>query len=110
MASLETTQRRPVPPLQLAASLNAPVLSISGGADRNPSPADVRMAAAAMERLGKSFEYHIWDGDPPAGHAFFDADLPDRHNAAAVEWAWPIKLDFLRRNLQGAPAGTAAGT
>lgn len=109
LSSLDTTPRRPVPPLQLAASLKAPVLSISGAADRNPSPADVRVAAATMEKLGKSFEYHIWDGDPPAGHAFFDADLPDRHNAAAVEWAWPIKLDFLRRNLKEASVTASAG-
>ena len=84
------------------------MLSISGGADQRPSPADIKVAAATMEKLGKSFEYHIWEGDPPAGHAFFDADIPDRHNAAAVEWAWPIKLDFLRRHLKEATPATSA--
>ncbi len=109
LASLETTSGRPVPPLQLAENLEAAVLSISGDADRNPSPADIKVAAATFEKLGKPFEYHIWDGDPPAGHAFFDADIPDFHNPAAVEWAWPIKLDFLKRHLRDAPVASAAG-
>ena len=108
IASLDTTPAHPVPILRLLESLNCPVLSISGGADQRPSPADIKVAAATMEKLGKSFEYHIWEGDPPAGHAFFDADIPDRHNAAAVEWAWPIKLDFLRRNLKETTVATSA--
>lgn len=102
LSSMETTPARPVPPMLLAQGLKGPVLSVSGAADQRPSPAEVKVNAAIMEKLGKSFEYHIWDGDPPAGHAFFDADIADRHNAAAVEWAWPIKLDFLKRNLKEA--------
>ena len=109
MGSTDTSLNRPVPVLQLAANLKAPVLSISGAADGNPSPADVKVAAATMEKLGKTFEYHIWEGDPPAGHAFFDADIPDFHNQAAVDWAWPIKLDFLRRNLKEANVAAPAG-
>jgi carboxymethylenebutenolidase len=109
LASMETTSGRPTPPLQLAAALQAPVLSISGGADQNPSPADIKVAAATFERMSKPFEHHIWEGDPPAGHAFFDADIPDFSNPKAVEWAWPIMLDFLKRTLQNAPVTSASG-
>lgn len=108
LASLETSLGRPAPVLQLAAALQAPVLSISGAADQNPSPADIKVAAATFEKLGKPFEYHIWEADPPAGHAFFDADIPDFSNPAAVEWAWPIALDFLKRSLEEAPATSGA--
>ncbi len=100
------TQAKPVPPTELMASINGPVLMLSGSADKNPSPADVRAAAALMERMNKSFEHHLYEGDPPAGHAFFDEDLP-MGNHGAVEWAWPLKLDFFRRNLKvTAPAAT----
>jgi carboxymethylenebutenolidase len=94
----------PVPPFEFAATVQADVLCLSGSADRNPSPADVKEMASAMRAAGKPFESHIYDGEPPCGHAFFERDLPF-YNEAAVRWAWPIKLDFLRRTLQ-APRGS----
>jgi carboxymethylenebutenolidase len=100
LVTAEVTPRRPVRPLDLAENIQGPVLLISGNGDRNPSPADVKIAAATMEKLGKSFEHHIYQGDPPAGHAFFDADIPQLSHPAAAAWGWPIKLDFLKRHLQ----------
>ena len=100
----EVSPGRPVPPLHLAGNIQAPMLSISGNGDNNPAPADIKIIAATMEKLGKSFEHHIWEGDPPAGHAFFAEDLPERYNEAAAQWGWPIKLDFLKKHLQERPS------
>ena len=94
------TPEYPVPPLALANRLPCPVLLLSGSADANPSPADVQVIAAVLDKEGVEFEYHIWDGDPPAGHGFFDEDLPVG-NSAAVAWAWPLKLSFFDRFLRG---------
>lgn len=99
MISRAVTPAAPQPPFQLATQLNASVLCLSGSADLNPSPADVQVMAATMARAGRPFEYHIYNGDPPAGHAFFERDLP-MYNKGAVEWAWPLKLDFLQRSLK----------
>ncbi len=94
------------PPIELAPRINASVLCLSGSADLNPTPAEVESVSQAMARARKSFEYHVYEGDPPAGHAFFERDLP-MFNAGAVDWAWPLKLDFLRRTLQEPPVPAA---
>jgi carboxymethylenebutenolidase len=107
MVNRALSEQTPVPPFELVPNLNASVMCLSGSADQNPSPADVQLVAERMAAAGKHFEYHIYEGDPPAGHAFFERDLP-MFNPGAVEWAWPLKLDFLRRMLQEprVPAGT----
>jgi dienelactone hydrolase len=90
---------QPVPPIMLIPELNARVFLMSGNGDQNPSPADVEVIRAMMERYGKEFESHLYEGDPPAGHAFFEFGLVMHHEAAS-DWGWPIKLDYLRRALK----------
>ena len=94
----ELTPWTPVAPIALAEGIQGPMLFMSGGADQNPSPEDVKTLDATMKKLGKSFTYHIWEGDPPAGHAFFDGP-PGMYNETAANWGWPIKLGFLKENL-----------
>ena len=109
MLNRPVTANYPVAPFELADRMEASVLCLSGSADVNPSPDDVREMADGMAARGKSFEWHVYEGEPPAGHAFFERDLPF-YNAGAVAWAWPLKLDFLRRTLQEPPVLAASAS
>ena len=99
IASIDPTPGKPVAPVELADRIGCPMLWLSASGDALVPPADVNKIAARMQELGKDFECHVLDDDM-VGHAFFDEDVPRFYNAAASEWGWPIKLDFLRRHLQ----------
>lgn len=94
----------PVLPLEMADRIAAPMMSLSGDQDLDPSPEDIENIDATMKRLGKSFEYRIFPG---AGHAFFSEDYPERYHPPSVEAGWPVKIGFFKRHLQGVTA--AAG-
>src|SRR5258708_30396253 len=64
----QLTEKRPVAPISLTANLNAPLLGIFGNDDQSPPPAQVDQHEAELKRLGKSYEFHRYDG---AGHGFF---------------------------------------
>ena len=49
-----------------------------------------------MKRLGKSYEYQIFDR---AGHGFLRAQDGNAANAAAATAAWPRTITFLRAKL-----------
>jgi carboxymethylenebutenolidase len=49
-----------------------------------------------MKRLGKSYEYHIFDG---AGHGFLRGQENSEANAKAAQEAWPKVVDFLKAKL-----------
>ena len=59
--------------------------------------ATIEPAKAEIAKLGKSYEYEIYDG---AGHGFVRAQ-GDRNgaNLKAIEAAWPRTLAFLRKYL-----------
>jgi carboxymethylenebutenolidase len=65
----QLTPKRPVAPLDLTATMSAPLLGIFGNDDMNPSRANVDTTEATLKRLGKTYEFHRYDG---AGHAFFN--------------------------------------
>jgi len=77
------------------AKINAPVLGLYGADDARVN-ATIEPAAAEMKKLGKSFEYEIYDG---AGHGFLRAQQ-DRGGAnyRASEQAWPRVLAFLGKH------------
>lgn len=64
----QLTDARPVAPIDYAADLEAPLLGIFGNDDKSPSPEAVDTHEAELTRLGKTFEFHRYDG---AGHGFF---------------------------------------
>jgi len=78
------------------AAVNAPILGLFGGDDARVN-ATIEPAAAALKKLGKSFEYEIYEG---AGHGFVGSQ-GDRGGAnfKATEKAWPRALAFLRKHL-----------
>ena len=99
----EITPAVPVRCLDLAGWVDCPMLWLSARGDELVPPAEVGTIAERMGSLGKDFDWHIFD-DPDVGHGFFEEDIPRFYNAAAAEWGWSLKLDFLKRHLVE-PAG-----
>jgi len=86
----EITERQPVSPIELAPEMSAPLLGIFGNDDPSPGPDQVNKIEAELKRLGKTYEFHPYDG---AGHGFFAVDRPGYRQAQAVDawekvWAW----------------------
>jgi carboxymethylenebutenolidase len=61
------TSRQPTAPINLTGGIRCPVLGLFGSDDGNPSPADVNRLEAELQRQGKDYQFHRYDG---AGHAF----------------------------------------
>ena len=77
--------------------VQAPVLGLYGGED-NRVNATIEATATEMQRLGRQFEFEIFEG---AGHGFLRAQ--DRQNGAnlkATEKAWPRTVAFLKEHLE----------
>jgi carboxymethylenebutenolidase len=80
------------------ARVNVPVLGLYGGDDARVN-ATVPPAESVMQRLGRTFEAHFFEG---AGHGFLrQQDGRDGANLAASEKAWPLTVAFFRRHLGG---------
>lgn len=77
------------------ARVKAPVLGLYGAEDARVG-ATIASTKAAMEKLGKSYEPHEFEG---AGHGFLRAqDGQDGANRRASERAWPMTIAFLREH------------
>jgi carboxymethylenebutenolidase len=77
------------------AGVKAPVLGLYGGNDARVT-STVEPAAAEMKKLGKTYEYHVYDG---AGHGFLRAQSgQDGANMKATQQAWPRTIAFLREH------------
>lgn len=75
--------------------IEVPILGLFGSADRGIKVESVRSFEAALERLGKDYEIHVYEG---AGHAFANPS-GNNYNAAYAEDAWSRTLAFLGDNL-----------
>jgi carboxymethylenebutenolidase len=77
--------------------VSAPVLAHYGGDDARVT-ATAAPTQAALARLGRAYEPHVYEG---AGHGFVRAQsLRDGANLRATQQAWPRTLAFLRKYLQ----------
>ena len=83
------------PLLGLAPQLSCPLLGIFGADDQFPSPDEVAVLAAELEKHGKEHEFHTY---ADAGHAFFAVDRPSYRPEAAKD-GWERILDFYARTL-----------
>ena len=64
--------------------LSCPLLGLFGGDDQYPAPAEVADLEKELTALGKTFEFHSYEG---AGHGFFSASRPSyRVEAANDGW------------------------
>jgi carboxymethylenebutenolidase len=70
------------PLLPIADRLSAPLLGLFGADDRYPAPDQTIELERELTRLGKTFEFHTYEG---AGHAFFAVDRPSYRPEAAVD-------------------------
>src|SRR5262249_4804450 len=86
----ELTERQPVAPIAMAPEMSVPLLGIFGQDDPNPSPEQVAQTEEVLKKLGKSYEFHMYEG---AGHGFFAVDRPGYRAVQATDawekvWAW----------------------
>jgi carboxymethylenebutenolidase len=85
------------PDSTLLAQVRAPVLGLYGADDARVN-ATIEPARAALEKLGRSYAPHLYEG---AGHGFLRAQsLREGANRRAAEQAWPTTIEFLRRHLE----------
>jgi carboxymethylenebutenolidase len=71
-----------VPLVDKAGSLGCPLLGLFGADDQFPTPEHVAELESALQALGKTFEFHSYEG---AGHAFFSTDRPSYRPEAALD-------------------------
>jgi carboxymethylenebutenolidase len=83
------------PTAEEMAAIRAPVLGLYGGNDARIN-ATIPATDSTMKRLGKGYEYHIFEG---AGHGFLRAQDGNEANSAASKQAWPKTVAFLRAKL-----------
>jgi carboxymethylenebutenolidase len=84
------------PAAEALARIRAPVLGLYGGDDARVG-ATVPPAQAEMQRLGKRYDVHTFEG---AGHGFLrDQSGRNGANRRAAESAWPSTIAFLRETL-----------
>lgn len=76
--------------------LRAPLLGLFGEEDGGIPARSVRAFEAALEKLGKPAQIHLYPG---AGHAFANATRPSYRQQAAED-AWKKTLAFLAENLK----------
>ena len=79
-------------PFDRTGEIDCPLLGLFGNDDENPSPADVDRIAAELDRTGKDYEFHRYDG---AGHAFLNFMRPSLREEAAAD-AWEKCTAFLQ--------------
>jgi carboxymethylenebutenolidase len=77
--------------------IEAPVLGLYGGSDMRVN-ATIPDAEAAMQKGGKSFTKHVYDG---AGHGFLrQQDGMEGANLKAAQSAWRETIAFFEKNLE----------
>lgn len=84
----------PPSPEQMA-NIKAPVLGLYGGSDARIN-ATIPATDSTMQRLGKGYEVHIFDG---AGHGFLRGQDNSEANLAAAKAAWPRTIAFFKAKL-----------
>jgi carboxymethylenebutenolidase len=83
-------------PFELSKDIACPVIGFFGAEDENPSSADVLKIDAELSKLGKTHEFHMYDG---AGHAFLNFTNAERYRETQAKDAWDKMLAFLSRHL-----------
>ena len=92
----ELTARQPVAPIDYTKDLQCPLLGLFGVEDTRPSPADTVATEQALQKHGKTYEFHTYEN---AGHAFFAVDRPNYRQAAAID-GWKKVFAFYGKYLR----------
>jgi carboxymethylenebutenolidase len=91
----ELSSKFPVSPLDYTKDLSCPILGLFGNDDKNPTPEQVDQHEAELKKLGKTYEFHRYDG---AGHGFFYYHASAYRQAQAVD-GWEKVFAFLEKYL-----------
>ena len=94
---------QPVAVIDMTADLRCPLLGIFGNDDANPDVEQVNRTEAELQRHGKEYEFHRYDG---AGHAFFSWERPAYRAEQAAD-GWERVFAFFAKHLSGVAAATA---
>ena len=89
------TPARPVAPIEFTEGMTAPLMGIFGNDDTNPDPEQVNRTEERLKSLGKTYEFHRYDG---AGHGFFAVDRPGYRPEQAAD-AWRKVFAFFEKHL-----------
>ena len=100
----QLNEKRPVAPIDLTPDLACPLLGIFGNEDHNPTVDQVNRTEEALQRHGKTYEFHRYDG---AGHAFFAVDRPAYRPEQAID-GWAKVFAFYEQHLRAPVAEAAA--
>ena len=92
----ELTPRQPVAPIEFTGELQCPLLGLFGVEDTRPSPEDTARTEQALQKFGKTYDFHTY---PNAGHAFFAVDRPQYRQAAAID-GWHKVFAFYGKHLR----------
>lgn len=93
----QLSDRQPVAPIDMTPDMEVPLLGIFGLDDTSPTPEDVDKTEAELKRLGKTYEFHRYEG---AGHGFFAVDRPGYRPEQATE-AWREVFKWYEMHLKG---------
>lgn len=96
MSPEELSDRYPLAPIDLSLHLPCPVLGLFGEDDRSPSPEQVALHAAELDKHGKTYEFHVYPG---AGHGFFYYDRPAAYRAEQAVDGWEKIWNFFGKHL-----------
>ena len=94
----ELSPLQPTAPLDMTSNLGCPLLGLFGSEDSNPSPEHAARTEEELKRLGKTYEFHTYDG---AGHGFFGVDRPSYRPEAAVD-GWRKVFSWFEKHLNTA--------
>jgi carboxymethylenebutenolidase len=75
--------------------MSVPLLGIFGNDDANPDPDQVNRTEEKLKSLGKTYEFHRYDG---AGHGFFAVDRAGYRAEQATD-AWQKVFAFYGKYL-----------
>jgi carboxymethylenebutenolidase len=90
-----TDALHPKNPIDVAASLKAPVLGNYGGKDRGITADSIEKMRAALKDAKVATEIHVY---PDAEHGF-NADYRPSYNKEAAEDGWKHMLEWFQKNL-----------
>jgi carboxymethylenebutenolidase len=93
----EITEARPVQPLKNLARLKPPALVFFGDSDMMVALTNITLFRAALEGLGKPYEFTIYPG---VGHGFMNGMIKP-YRPKESEEAWAKTLAFFQRHLKG---------
>ena len=95
MSEDQLTPACPVASIDYTKVLDAPLLGLFGNDDQFPTPEEVDLHEAELQKYGKDYEFHRYDG---AGHGFFYYHTPMYRPEQAMD-GWNKVFTFFGQHL-----------